>query len=510
MRDLGGRIEMVENVEQSEIWADDLLGRELDAALLYNFIINRMKERKGAGKYGSYVMNIDAEWGQGKSFFLERFYQQVLDYNHPAVFINAWRDDFSDDPFTSVLSEFTAYISEFKSKDEKTKSRIAKTLAIVKRNAGKIMWVGARGVAGKLVEKAVGGAKGELVELLTEASPATAQSATEIVEAGSKALTVAAGHVIDDFADRKIVEFNSAKESIVNFEASFSDIVQALEKDGKRMPFFIFVDELDRCRPTYAISMLERIKHLFDVENVVFLIATDTDQLCEAIKAVYGQGFGSRKYLSRFFNRPYVLPTPDRYKLVQAILSQYNLDPLNLYLPFGLSDHAEVIVTLSEHYGLDIRQLEHAIDILASIATTWREPIPVDLLVIFPLIIGVLEKQSLNTHDKKMAMFTRANKAGQPLMLSIQSVPLGNKLPVAAWASNYLAHTNNTTLQGAMRELGDKFNNNSGHNPILMEVYRRVEAEHNLRGKNKLSLIANYVDIIQSMRSFTGTEDAAL
>jgi hypothetical protein len=483
------------------IWADDLLGREADANLLYTFILNRMKERKLAGRSGSYVMNVDAEWGQGKSFFMERFYQQVVALNHPAVFINAWRDDFSDDPFTSVLSEFSIYIDEFVNKDANSKSQIAKTFETVKKNAGKIMWIGAKGVAGKLVERAIGDAKEELAALLSESEPLI----SDVADAGSKAFVDAATHVIDEFADKQIEEFNGAKKSIINFEKNLGDIIAMLDQDGKEMPFFIFVDELDRCRPTYAILMLERIKHLFDIDNVVFLIATDTNQLSEAIKAVYGQGFGSRKYLGRFFNRPYVLPAPDRYNLVGAILTRYNFDLSRLFLPFGLSDKVDVIVTMSEHYDLDIRQLEHAIDVLASIATTWSEPVPIDLLTIFPLIVGVLEKQSLSTHEQKMAMFTRSNKVGQYLVFPIRLAKLGNSLTIAAWAANYFSNTNGKSLLDSVRNISDQLNNSS--DSMLMELFRQLELEYSLRRKDKSSLITQYVEIIQSMRSFTAPED---
>ncbi|QDE47832.1 hypothetical protein EIN43_17235 [Enterobacter hormaechei] len=66
------------------------------------------------------------------------------------------------------------------------------------------------------------------------------------------------------------------------------------------MPTFIFIDELDRCRPNYAIDMLETIKHLFDINNVVFVIATDKEQLSHSICSVYGSGFDATRYLDRF------------------------------------------------------------------------------------------------------------------------------------------------------------------------------------------------------------------
>ncbi|TOL41491.1 hypothetical protein CGH98_24085, partial [Vibrio parahaemolyticus] len=69
----------------------------------------------------------------------------------------------------------------------------------------------------------------------------------------------------------------------------------------------VFIDELDRCRPSYAVEMLEVIKHFFELDNVVFVVATDTEQLQHAVKAVYGQLFDAQLYLGRFFRRRFSL-----------------------------------------------------------------------------------------------------------------------------------------------------------------------------------------------------------
>ena len=39
------------------------------------------------------------------------------------------------------------------------------------------------------------------------------------------------------------------------------------------------------------------------MQNVVFVIATDKEQLQHAIRTIYGSGFDSRLYLDRFFTR---------------------------------------------------------------------------------------------------------------------------------------------------------------------------------------------------------------
>lgn len=88
--------------KKATIWDNDLLGRERDSAYLYSLIKNRSKKQKTEG---SVVVNIDARWGQGKSFFLHNMYQQVLAEGHPAISINAWKYDYVDDPYTYVMSE---------------------------------------------------------------------------------------------------------------------------------------------------------------------------------------------------------------------------------------------------------------------------------------------------------------------------------------------------------------------------------------------------------------------
>ncbi|TQX90255.1 MULTISPECIES: P-loop NTPase fold protein [unclassified Rhizobium] len=492
---------MSEAVE--DIWAGDLLERETAAGLLYTFVVSRMSERASAGKHGSYVMNIDAEWGQGKSFFMERLHKQVLANGHPAVFINAWRDDFSDDPFTAVLAEFAAYIEEFEARDKGVKDRLLKQLEVVKRNAGKFMWIAAKGMTGKLIEKAIGGGKDEIAGLLDGfASDETITTAAEVVEKPLADIVTAA---VDSYATAKIEEFAAAKKSIFNFEQSFGEIVEALRLDGKAMPFFIFVDELDRCRPTYAISMLERIKHLFNVENVVFLIATDTEQLAHSIKAVYGEGFNSQKYLSRFFNRPYTLPTPSRYMLVRSMADRYGLDYSKFYVPYRIEDYCEVITAIANHYNIDNRRLEHMMDVLASITTVWNYQVPIHLIVLIPLIIAVLEKTPTKTVAERSDFFIRPNRLGHYLQLPTKSIPGADALSVADWINRTMGFVSDTTLGKAALEVQRELNNANG-SPLLQDIGYCIMQELRVRGEAASSLINDYPEIISSMRGFTKFE----
>lgn len=79
-------------------------------------------------------------------------------------------------------------------------------------------------------------------------------------------------------------------------------IVENVEK------LVIFIDELDRCKPTYAIEMLERIKHYFEDDRIIFIASINREQLIHSISKVYGTAFDSTGYLDKFFDRNVYLP----------------------------------------------------------------------------------------------------------------------------------------------------------------------------------------------------------
>ena len=80
------------------------------------------------------------------------------------------------------------------------------------------------------------------------------------------------------------------------------------------------VDELDRCRPSFAVELLEVAKHLFTVDGVVFVIAVNRAELTHSIQALYGKGFDARGYLGRFFDVDFRLPDPDRSRFIKEMI----------------------------------------------------------------------------------------------------------------------------------------------------------------------------------------------
>lgn len=90
-----------------------------------------------------------------------------------------------------------------------------------------------------------------------------------------------------------------------------------LSEKGNRL--VVLIDELDRCKPSYAVRMLERVKHYFDHENITFVFSVNTNELQHTIRKYYGNDFDGSRYLDRFFDLRVMLPPPDLKKFYRSI-----------------------------------------------------------------------------------------------------------------------------------------------------------------------------------------------
>ena len=81
----------------------------------------------------------------------------------------------------------------------------------------------------------------------------------------------------------------------------------------------IIVDELDRCKPDFAVRLLEQIKHYFSDDRITFVFATNLLELQHTISKYYGNGFDSCRYLDRFFDLRTELPPANLDKYYQSI-----------------------------------------------------------------------------------------------------------------------------------------------------------------------------------------------
>lgn len=109
----------------------------------------------------------------------------------------------------------------------------------------------------------------------------------------------------------------------------------------------IIIDELDRCKPTYAINLLERIQHCLDNDKLTFVFSTNLSELSNTVKQIYGSNFNGDSYLDRFFDYTLLLPEPNLKNYYDKVISFDNLD---------LFDIAKEV---AKYFNFTLRQLNH-------------------------------------------------------------------------------------------------------------------------------------------------------
>ena len=90
-------------------------------------------------------------------------------------------------------------------------------------------------------------------------------------------------------------------------------------------PLIFIIDELDRCRPTFAIELLERVKHIFDIPNMIFVFGINRSELCSSLQSIYGE-IDAGVYLRRFFDMEFSLPEIDSEPFCKSLMEKYKLN----------------------------------------------------------------------------------------------------------------------------------------------------------------------------------------
>lgn len=334
------------------IWEGDLLGRESEALYLKRYVENAFTMDKAHET--SLVLNINSEWGTGKTWFLERFAKE-LKKNHPTIYFDAWANDFTKDALMSFVSTVCNDLEREFGEELNIKNSVAK----LKETAYKFIKPSLPVLLAALVKHYIG------VTVLQESDDNDEESnnISPIQDVASSLTAIAASAAIKSFHEEK--------GGIENFRRTLISLVENLRtsRSADYLPICIFVDELDRCRPTYAIELLESIKHLFNIPGIFFIIASDTKQLSHSIKVVYGQDFNATAYLKRFFYSGYLLSAPEYEKMAEHLFSDFNYGD-KLFLPKSIHSFCGGVPGLfskiAAFFQLSVREQQQVFSILKS------------------------------------------------------------------------------------------------------------------------------------------------
>ena len=381
-----------------QIWTGDLFDRKTEAEQLIAYIESVVARPVLREDKRAYTIAIDARYGEGKSFFLKRLSHHMA-LNHPVAFVDAWADDLADEPLTALAATLKQALEPFVQKPEmqdRFRTFMSKTgkvakiagLGLLRRGAGIVL----TGVAVDGVANVISGVSEDVSDGINDALKDG--SMAQVEEVGQAIRGVTAHRLMEE----RVNAFEEGKAAVQEMKDSLSAIVESLSGETLHPPIIIVIDELDRCRPTYAIKLLEEIKHLFDVPGLVFILALHADQLAHSVSGAYGSTFDGRAYLRRFIDREYALAEPGLYALVSHILANSAIMDSQVY--FQMTTHVgqnrsrlsfpQLIAEYMKLYGLSPRDAFQLIDVLqTSLALSNGNRL--HLAYLLPLLIGHIQ-----------------------------------------------------------------------------------------------------------------------
>ena len=316
-------------MDQKNPWADDVLGRKELAAKLTILVKNQKAPLR---------ISLHGAWGTGKTFLLQRWTQDLRNQGFRAVYFSAWEEDSRQDPLVPILGRIRVELgTQFQE---------------VIKDTGKL-----------------------LGRFLIEAASLAIQTQTGLPVKRSFSRTLTA---IGKFLRGRSAppdEHSHLKDTEKRLKESLGQLAAEVASSTGQ-PLVVVIDELDRCRPTYAVECLERIKHLLEIPNTVFLLGVNRDELCQSIKHVNGE-IDASTYLQRFFDLELNLPLVVTREFWAGRLKAHGVT--EFYDNPSLDDNREMLlyqnfqVNLFPRFemllvgmGLSLRETEHCVRIIAA------------------------------------------------------------------------------------------------------------------------------------------------
>ena len=297
------------DVDPDEPWRDDMLGREEIADRLTSII---------RGQEAPFVISVDGRWGTGKTFLLKRWRQALQNEGFQAIYFNAWEDDFCDDPLLAIIGQLTEHFHE---------KKLRAMAALIGEIALPILTAKLTGVAFRRTD-------------------------------------LRRDNLLNDYKAQLRTK-DQIRTHLTRLAAEVN------EQSGQ--PLVFIIDELDRCRPTFAIELLERVKHIFDVPNIVFVFGINRSELTKSLRSVYGE-IDAGEYLRRFFDMEFVLPDADPGQFCTHLVAKFRLSPFfsevdrrrqNPYYMKELGEIDRLLPVVLGRMGLSLRDMDYCVRLVA-------------------------------------------------------------------------------------------------------------------------------------------------
>lgn len=244
-----------------------------------------------------FVLSINSSFGTGKTTFLQMWRQFLINDNFFCITFNAWENDFVADPLAALICELSPQL-------QKTQSKKLKTLYKKAKNAG--------------------------IHVLKRSLPIVAKTLTmgglDIDKEIEGSLASLSEEISKDIINNYSKQISAVKSFRESLEEYAKELSHSTTSATKRHPVIFFIDELDRCRPSFAVELLERVKHFFNIPGIAFILAYDKRQLESSIQTIFGHGIDIDGYMRRFVDLEYQLPRPSVEDYVRLLFKKYDLE----------------------------------------------------------------------------------------------------------------------------------------------------------------------------------------
>ncbi len=324
----------------------------------------------------SVVLSVNAPWGEGKTTFARMWMADLKRQKIAHIYFDAYQHDHCEDPFIAFTAEIIDLVD-----------RHFKGIEGIKKLKKEFLSSAAR-VGGKLFETfARLGAKVLTNNILDAA-------AIEELSTIKDDLSDKAGSLLERAVNAGLKKYVKEKDDEAHFREQLSDLGRAIKKH-QSLPLLIIIDELDRCRPDFAMNLIERVKHLFTTEGVAFVLLCNSNQLENYVRTVYGTGIDARNYLRKFFTIATDLPK----EIVDDNKNAFDVFSRSLYSHYGIGNlqQKSYPTVLFQRYNFSLREIEQYLQLLGiSMSQEPRYEMSFDCVLV---LLAVIKMRSRRLFD---------------------------------------------------------------------------------------------------------------
>ncbi len=257
---------------------------------------------------------IDGDWGTGKTEFSIKLKNLIIeqDPESKVIYIDAFKGDHAESPLLLIASAIARILPE-----KEKQAFIKKAIPAIRFGMKTVLKAG----AGWVLRQETDNMAEEFQDAIKKASNAAIDGTVE--------------NILEDH---------------IEAEKNINSLKTCIEELSAKQRTVIIIDELDRCKPNFSTSILEVIKHIFDTQNVYFILVTNTKQLRASINHIYGYSLDSQKYLDKFIK--YTISLPDTFKN-----GRYENFKASVIYWLQLAKDSPNLSLIEKHIGEEVRQL---------------------------------------------------------------------------------------------------------------------------------------------------------